>query len=88
MDLCSRFVHVFGVLRDPVQFGLPGYRKGLALIGYDRHTREAAETALSLVEIGHLDLKPLATHQLPLADYLEGIDLLRSKQAVKIQFLP
>ena len=88
MDLCSRFVHVFGVLRDPVQFGLPEYRKGLALIGYDRHTRKAAETALSLVADGHLDLKPLATHQLPLADYLEGIDLLRSKQAVKIQFLP
>ena len=88
MALCSRFVHVFGVLRDPVQFGLPEYRKGLALIGYDRHTREAAETALSLVADGRLDLKPLATHQLPLGDYLEGIDLLRSRQAVKIQFLP
>jgi len=88
MTLCSRYVHVFGVLRDPVQFGLPEYRKGLALIGYDRHTREAAETALSLVADGRLDLKPLATHQLPLADYLEGIDLLRSRQAVKIQFLP
>ena len=88
MALCSRYVHVFGVLRDPVQFGLPEYRKGLALIGYDRHTREAAETALSLVATGRLDLKPLATHRLPLEDYLEGIDLLRSKQAVKIQFLP
>ena len=88
MALCSRFVHVFGVLRDPVQFGLPEYRKGLALIGYDRHTREAAETALSFVAEGRLDLKLLATHQLPLADYLEGIDLLRSRQAIKVQFLP
>ena len=88
MALCSRYVHVFGVLRDPVQFGLPEYRKGLALIGYDRHTREAAETALSLVAKGRLDLKPLATHRLPLEDYLEGIDLLRSRQAIKVQFLP
>lgn len=88
MALCSRFVHVFGVLRDPVRFGLSEYRKGLALIGYDRHTREAAETALSLVADGRLDLKPLATHRLPLGDYLEGIDLLRSRQAVKVQFLP
>ena len=88
MALCARFVHVFGVLRDPVRFGLPEYRKGLALIGYDRHTREAAETALSFVADGRLDLKPLATHRLPLGDYLEGIDLLRSRQAVKIQFRP
>ena len=88
MALCSRYVHVFGVLRDPVQFGMPEYRKGLALIGYDRHTREAAETALSFVAKGQLDLKPLATHRLPLGDYLEGIDLLRSKQAIKVQFLP
>ena len=50
--------------------------------------QKAAETALSFVAEGRLDLKPLATHQLPLADYLEGIDLLRSRQAVKIQFLP
>jgi len=43
---------------------------------------------LSLVVKSRLDLKRLATHRLPLDDYLEGVDLLKSRQAIKIQFLP
>lgn len=61
MALCSRYVHVFGVLQNPVQFGLPEYCKGLDLIGYDRHTREAAKTTLSLVVTGRLDIEGFRT---------------------------
>lgn len=88
MGLCRNFVHVFGVLREPVAFGLDEYRKGLALIGYASHTRAAARQALDYLRAGKLDLTPLATHTLPMREYLRGVDLLREKEAVKVRFLP
>ncbi len=86
--LCRDFVHVFGVFRDSVPWGFAEWRKGLSLIGYARHNRKAAQQALHLVCSGDLDLGILATHVLPLAEYVQGIDLLRSKEAVKIRYLP
>lgn len=88
LDLCSKVVHVFGVLRESVEFGLNEYRKGLALVGYGSHSRAAAERALNLLSTGQLDLRMLATHTLPLTEYMNGIELLRRQEAVKICFLP
>ncbi len=88
LELCSKVVHVFGVLRENVGFGLNEYRKGLALVGYGSHSRAAAERALNLLSSGQLDLRMLATHTLPLTEYMSGIELLRRQEAVKICFLP
>ena len=88
MSQTARVVTVFGVLRDDVGFGLRHWRRGLALVGYGRHNRAAAERALDLVRQGRLDLARLATHHLPLARYAEGVDLLRRKEAIKVCFLP
>jgi threonine dehydrogenase-like Zn-dependent dehydrogenase len=81
-------VALFGVLRDPVEFGFAHWASGTALLGYAGHNRAAAERALALVVAGELQLEPLVTHQLPLTRYVEGVELLRNKQAIKVAFLP
>jgi threonine dehydrogenase-like Zn-dependent dehydrogenase len=86
---CTRLaVSTFGVLREPVAFGFPHWLAGVTLLGYGAHNRDAAQRALQLVVEGKLDLAPLVTHQLPLGDYLAGVDLLRRKEAIKVAFLP
>jgi threonine dehydrogenase-like Zn-dependent dehydrogenase len=81
-------VALFGVLRDPVDFGFGEWGSGVALLGYGGHSREAAERALALVVNRRLRLEPLITHQLPLTRYAEGVELLRRKEAIKVAFLP
>lgn len=81
-------VTLFGVLRDPVEFGFGHWSSGVALLGYGSHNREAAERALTLVVDGRLRLEPLITHQLPMSRYAEGVELLRRKEAIKVAFLP
>ncbi len=88
MSRTAETVALFGVLRDEVRFGWADWRRGLKLLGYERHNRAAAEQALALVGQGQLDLAALATHSLPLARYAEGVELLRAKQAIKVRFLP
>jgi len=80
-------VAIFGVLRETIDFRAE-YWSGLTLMGYEPHNRNAAERALQLVLDGRLDLAPLTTHVLPLSRYAEGVELLRSQQAIKIRFLP
>ena len=81
-------VSVFGVLREPVEFGFGHWASGVALLGYGSHNREAAQRALQLVTDGRLRLEPLITHQLPMSRYVEGVELLRNKEAIKVAFLP
>lgn len=88
MARTKEVVAIFGVLREDVAFGWEHWRRGLKLLGYERHNRGAAEQALELIVQGQLDLTPLATHTLPLSRYTEGVELLRSKQAIKVRFLP
>jgi threonine dehydrogenase-like Zn-dependent dehydrogenase len=86
---CTReTVALFGVLREQVTFGWEHWRRGLKLLGYERHNRPAAERALRLIADGQLKLSPLVTHTLPLHRYAEGVELLHTKQAIKIRFLP
>ena len=87
MERTRQAVAIFGVLRETVDFRAD-YWSGLTLMGYEPHNRDAAERALKLVLDGHLDLASLTTRVLPLSQYAEGVELLRSKQAIKIRFLP
>ncbi|GAB5535857.1 MAG: zinc-dependent alcohol dehydrogenase family protein [Rubricoccaceae bacterium] len=81
-------VAIFGVLREHVGFGPEHWWGGFALMGYGEHNRGAAERALELVTDGRLRLAPLVTHTLPFTRYAEGVELLRSKEAVKVLFTP
>jgi threonine dehydrogenase-like Zn-dependent dehydrogenase len=88
MSKTKETVAIFGVLREEVRFGWDHWRRGFKLLGYEQHNRAAAEQALQMVVNGQLTLMPLATHTLPLRRYSEGVDLLRTKQAIKVCFLP
>ena len=70
--MCSSDLHLFG--------------PGLVLMGYGNHNRVAAETALRLVVERRVNLAPLITRRLPLRDYAAGVELLRTKQAIKVLF--
>jgi threonine dehydrogenase-like Zn-dependent dehydrogenase len=83
-----KVVALFGVLREPVEFGFQHWRSGITLMGYARHNRDAARRALQLVIEGRLQLAPLVTRSLPMQNYLEGVELLRRKEAIKVAFLP
>jgi threonine 3-dehydrogenase len=39
-----------------------------------------------LLVSGQVQVKPLLTHELPIEDFEKGLDLLRSKQAIKVSF--
>ena len=87
MDHTEEFVALFGVQHDDYTYS-PRHNMNLVLCGYPMHSRAAAEYALELVEKGLLNLELLSTHQLPLAQYEDGIDLLESQQAIKICYDP
>jgi len=81
-------VSLFGVLREQVRFGSEHWWGGFSLLGYGTHTREAAEEAYRLIIEGRLKLTPLITHRLPFTRYADGIELLRTKEAIKVLFDP
>lgn len=87
MDRTQKAVAIFGVLREQVSFG-PQHFGGLWLIGYEGHTIEAAKQALQLIAAGKLDLSVLISAKLPFTRYMEGIAMLKRKEAVKICFQP
>ncbi len=81
-------VAVFGVLREHVRFGPEQWWGGFALLGYGTHTRAAAGEAYRLILEGKLNLAPLISGRLPFTRYAEGVERLRTKEAVKILFDP
>lgn len=87
MDRVLDVVSIFGVLREDVSFGFRHFI-GLRLCGYPPHHRGAAEYAVALLEQGKLDLLPLISHQLPMADYAHAVDLLERQEATKVCLLP
>jgi threonine dehydrogenase-like Zn-dependent dehydrogenase len=89
LDRTREAVALFGVLRQEVRYA-PRHMwgPGVTLVGYGDHNRIAAETALAEVRAGRLDLAALVTHTLPLSRYVEGVTLLRERQAIKVLFDP
>jgi len=89
MDRTKRAVALFGVLREEVRFASRHlFGPGLILMGYADHNRKAAETALSMIIDGKLDLSVLVTKTMSFNDYKKGVDMLRRKEATKILFDP
>ena len=88
MDHTSDVVALFGVQREPVSFGPRHFGSGLRLCGYPGHSYAAAEYAVNLIREGKLNLVPLATVNLPLERYNDGIAMLEKQDAIKICFRP
>lgn len=84
MDRTDEAVALFAVQRDDYIFN----HHALTVIGYPGHSREAAQYALQLILDNKLELSPLISYELPFESYKEGVELLRSQEAIKICFLP
>lgn len=82
-------VALFGVVRQDIAYsGSLMWGPGVSLLGYGDHNRAAAKTAYAAVQAGQLDLSALISTTLPMTDYLQGVGLLRQKQAIKVLFDP
>ena len=88
MNATRDTVSIFGVLRQTVRFGPEQWWGGFGLLGYATHTREAAEEAYQCILDGTLRLAPLVGERLPFPRYAEGVEMLRSQQALKVLFDP
>jgi threonine dehydrogenase-like Zn-dependent dehydrogenase len=61
---------------------------GLEFLKYAGHGRAYAEYALALMVKGAVNLAPTLSAELPFERYAEGVELLRSREAMKILFIP
>ncbi len=86
LDHTAETVALFGVQRQDYTY--EPRHAGLTVLGYKGHFRAAAEYSRELVASGRLDMSPLATLQLPLERYNEGIELLEQRRAWKVLFQP
>jgi len=86
LDRVEDVVALFGVQREDYIFSPRHF--GLRLCGYQGHSRPSAEYAVELIRAGKLDLAPLVTHHLPLERYGEAVELLETRQAIKVCLLP
>jgi threonine dehydrogenase-like Zn-dependent dehydrogenase len=87
LDRTSRAVCIFGVLRETIEFKAK-YWGGRSLFGYEPHNVGAAKRCLELIADGKVDLSALISAKLPFTQYMEGIAMLKRKEATKICFLP
>jgi len=86
LDRTTRAVAFFAVQRHDYTYA--PQHAGLTLIGYGGHGRDCAEYALERIVAGQLDLRPLASVELPLERYAEGVALLRAQKAIKVCYRP
>lgn len=81
-------VAIFGVQREDYTFRPHhGVGPGLRLWGYPGHHLAGGVYAHELVRSGKLDLKPLCTHHVPLKAYDQAVNLLLTKEAIKVCLL-
>lgn len=81
-------VAVFGVMREPIEVGPDHWWGGFTFMGYGEHNVEAAKRALDLIVQNKLNLEPLVSATLPFSKYGEGVEMLKSKEAIKVLFDP
>ena len=80
---------VFGVFGSPVttDWSVIGDRKELDILGAHLGPYQYP-TAIDLLHRGVVDASVIVTHQLPLARFDEGLELLRTGDGIKIMLLP
>ena len=83
-------VVTIGTFNQPVSFN-PFFRmtrRGIKLISTMGRTWETWRRMVQLIEADKLNLKPFITRVLPLAEYQEGFDLVKSNQVMKVLLRP
>ncbi|MGZ6371919.1 MAG: L-threonine 3-dehydrogenase [Candidatus Limnocylindria bacterium] len=84
-------ISLLGIFGEPVKVDLSDFviQKGLRIYGiYGRLIYDTWERTQALLRSGALDVTPIITHRLDLADWEQGFDLLASRHAGKVVLLP
>ena len=84
-------ISLLGIFGEPPQVDLSELviMKGLRLHGiYGRRIYDTWERTQSLLRSGALDVSPIITHRLTLADWEQGFDLIASRNAGKVVLVP
>jgi threonine 3-dehydrogenase len=84
-------ISLLGIFSEPPQVDLSELviMKGLRLHGiYGRRIYDTWERTQSLLRSGALDVSPIITHRLELADWKQGFDLIASRHAGKVVLVP
>jgi threonine 3-dehydrogenase len=83
-------VTLFGIPTGPVSFDLPNeiIFKGIRVYGITGRRLFDTWYRLAGLFTAGLDIRPIVTHQLPMADYAAGFELIRSGQCGKVVLRP
>lgn len=83
-------VTLFGIPTGPVCFDLPNeiIFKGIRVYGVTGRRLFATWYRLAGLFKAGLNIKPVITHQLPMADFAKGFELIRSGQCGKVVLFP
>jgi len=84
-------ISLLGIFAEPPQVDLSELviMKGLRVHGiYGRRIYDTWERTQSLLRSGALDVSPIITHRLNLADWQQGFDLIASRNAGKVVLVP
>ncbi len=71
----------------PLDLSLLAYKE-LRMVGSLGQTPPAWTRALGLMASGQVQVRPLATHVLPLSHWEEGFRLFESKEGIKVILIP
>jgi threonine 3-dehydrogenase len=84
-------ISLLGIFPEPVPIDLSDrvIMQGLRLHGiYGRRIYDTWEQTQALLRSGSLDVSPILTHRLDLAEWQQGFDLIASRHAGKVVLLP
>ena len=84
-------ISLLGIFGEPVRVDLSDFviQKGLRIHGiYGRRIYDTWERTQALLRSGALDVTPIITHRLDLADWERGFELIASRHAGKVVLLP
>lgn len=84
-------ISLLGIFSEPVRVDLSDrvIQQGIRLYGiYGRRMYDTWERTQALLRSGALDVSPILTHRLDLADWERGFELIESRHAGKVVLLP
>ena len=84
-------ISLLGIFSEPVAVDLSErvIQQGIRLYGiYGRRMYDTWERTQSLLRSGALDVSPIITHRLDLADWERGFELIESRHAGKVVLIP
>ena len=84
-------ISLLGIFSEPVSIDLSDrvIQQGIRMYGiYGRRMYDTWERTQSLLRSGALDVSPIITHRLDLADWEQGFGLIESRHAGKVVLLP